>query len=141
MKKYMVYGLFVILSANYWKDWLDVKPQTQSEVSEMFTTYAGFKSALDGCYIKLKQRSLYGEALTMANTESMAQLWFTGRYSNRYNDQAFQKYDYEDIYATDAINVVYSGLYNVIFQANTIINSLENHTCIDHDVAESIITV
>ena len=34
-------------------DWLDVKPQGQTEEEDMYTSYEGFKNALIGCYMKM----------------------------------------------------------------------------------------
>lgn len=75
MKKYIVCSLCFWILCSSCNDWLDVKPQGQTEEEDMYTTYEGFKDALTGCYVKLKDRDLYGEGLTMSLIESLAQLW------------------------------------------------------------------
>ena len=71
-------------------DWLDVKPQGQTEEEDMYTSYEGFKNALIGCYMKMKSRNLYGEKLTMSHVESLAQLWDLSA-TTRSADAAFVK--------------------------------------------------
>lgn len=120
-------------------DWLDVKPQGQTEEEDMYTTYEGFKNSLIGCYMKLKSRNLYGEKLTMSHVESLAQLWDLSA-STRNADVALGQYDFEGTYAKSAISTMYGNLYNVIVQTNSILEYLEkNGHCIEDPAAYSII--
>lgn len=120
-------------------DWLDVKPQGQTEEEDMYTTYEGFKNSLIGCYMKLKGRNLYGEKLTMSHVESLAQLWNLSA-STRYADVALGQYDFEDTYAKNAISTMYGNLYNVIVQANSILEYLgKNGSCIEDPTAYDMI--
>ena len=61
MKKYVIISLCFWMFFSSCNNWLDVKPQGQTEEEDMYTTYEGFKNALIGCYMKLKNRTLYGE--------------------------------------------------------------------------------
>ena len=120
-------------------DWLDVKPQGQTEEEDMYTTYEGFKNSLIGCYMKLKSRNLYGEKLTMSHVESLAQLWDLSA-STRTADVALGQYDFEDTYAKSAISTMYGSLYNVVVQANSILEHLDkNGYCIEDSVAYRVI--
>lgn len=140
MKKYIAYITCLWLFASSCSDWLNIRPQTQVAVDEMFTTYAGFQGALTGCYIKMKDQALYGECLTMSHIESMAQLWLLDAQSTRTADVDFQKYEFNNTAAKKAIESVYSGLYNVICQANIIIQNIEaNGSCIDDSTNFAII--
>lgn len=139
MKKYLILSLCFCVFFSSCNDWLDVKPQGQTEEEDMYTTYEGFKNALTGCYIKLKSRNLYGENLTMSHVESLAQLWDLST-STRTADVALGQYDFEDTYAKDAISTMYGGLYNVIVQTNSILEYLEkNGSCIADPAAYKII--
>lgn len=140
MKKYIAYISCLWLLTTSCNDWLNVRPQTQVAVDEMFTTYAGFQGALTGCYIKMKDRALYGENLTMSHIESMAQLWLLDAQSTRTADVDFQKYEFNNTAAKKAIESVYSGLYNVICQANLVIQNIEtNGNNIDEPAGFAII--
>ena len=118
MKKYVIISLCFWMFFSSCNNWLDVKPQGQTEEEDMYTTYEGFKNALIGCYMKLKNRNLYGEKLTMSHVESLAQLWDLSA-SVRSADVALSQYDYENTYAKSAISTIYEKLYNVIVQTNS----------------------
>ena len=78
MKKYRllwVLLLFVLSSCN---KWLDVKPSSEMEREDLYSSEGGFESSLSGCYIALKGSMLYGQSLTMTTIEYLAQHWHTG---------------------------------------------------------------
>lgn len=123
-----------LASATACNDWLDVKPRTEQTADDMFETYQGYKDALIGCYMKMKARGLYGEHLTMTTIEYLAQHWdFGGGYNGNLADPA-KKWDYEDFYLKAEVKNIYSGLYNVIVQANDILAALPKtgETAIKH---------
>ena len=66
MKKVLLYiTLFATLSLASCNDWLDVKPETQTDEKDMFETVSGFKNALTACYIKLNSPNFYGSTLEL----------------------------------------------------------------------------
>lgn len=139
MKKYVIISLCFWMFFSSCNNWLDVKPQGQTEEEDMYTTYEGFKNALIGCYMKLKNRNLYDEKLTMSHVESLAQLWDLSA-SVRSADVALSQYDYENTYAKSAISTIYEKLYNVIVQTNSILKYLDkNGNCIEDSVAYKVI--
>ncbi|GAA4311879.1 RagB/SusD family nutrient uptake outer membrane protein [Mucilaginibacter gynuensis] len=72
MKKfiYIITTLLVFTSCN---KFLDVKPESEIDKTELFTTEAGFKEALNGVYTLCASATLYGESLTFGNLDIMAQ--------------------------------------------------------------------
>ena len=100
-----------------------MKPSSNEEENEVYTTETGFENALTGIYINMKSKQLYGERLTMGMLEYMAQHWvansteITGFYSN---------YDYENAAVEVSIKEVYAGLYNVILNANNLLRFVDN---------------
>lgn len=113
----------ISLSATGCNNWLDVRPGTEEPADQMFETYEGYKNALTGCYIKLKSRSLYGENLTITTVEYLAQHWDYEANTNELADKTKQ-HNYEDDMVKDQFQSIYAGLYNVIVQANTIIEAM-----------------
>ena len=82
MMKKNIYRLQVVfllvaglLSATSCNDWLDVKPKTEEEAEELFSTIDGFKSALAGVYIGLSQSGLYGREMTFGKVGVLGQEW------------------------------------------------------------------
>lgn len=134
MKKIKILSFIVLslltVSCN---KWLDVKPQTQVRADEMFNTYKGFRDALSSCYIKMNNRDVYGELLTMSAIESMAQLWSIEK-GWRPGDYALMNFDYENDAAKTQIKKIYAGLYNIIVQANTVILNIEKDGSVISDV-------
>lgn len=140
MKNRFIY-LIAILSLFFssCNNWLDVSPKSQIKNDKIFEEYAGFKDALTACYIKLNQRSLYGESLTMTSIEFLAQLWDTDN-SESSLENALKKYDYKNSSVENKIRTIYSGLYNVIIQANTILKNMpDKGHVIESEQARSMI--
>ena len=134
MKKNILYTCaFLLLLTTSCNKWLDVKPQGQKTTEELFSSYTGFCDALNGCYIKLKDRSIYGEKLSMSNIESMAQLWRSPSEASLPTDYALSNFDYTNSYAQTAIESIYGSLYNVIAQTNMIINNIDTYASVFSD--------
>ena len=74
MKKSTIISIlmFAILLTSSCNAWLDVKPTNEKEREDQFSTVNGFRSALIGCYLNLKDQSLYGQAMTMTTVEYLA---------------------------------------------------------------------
>ena len=113
--------LLVVTSLCGCNDWLDVKPKTQFEREEYYSSEDGFRSALTGCYMKLKDRSLYGEQLTMSSVEYMAQHWV----ANGDGDRDLMNFQWDTKTSEQTLKNWYSRLYTVIAQANDLLDYLE----------------
>ena len=78
MKKTIYYIMIgCLLLGTGCSDWLSVNPKDKVEQKEMFSDENGFKNALIGNYIMLKDSKLYGKTLTMEFCENLAQHWKT----------------------------------------------------------------
>ena len=123
IRKYIFIGLSM-LSLSSCNEWLDVKPETEVREDDLFSSYKGYKDALAGCYSAMTSRDLYGEKLTISDIECLANLW--NQPSKSYYPALYDLHihDYEDEYARNDIKTIYGGLYNVIVQANNIINHI-----------------
>ncbi len=128
MKNIFLYGsVLLLLLATSCDKWLDVKPQNQKTTEELLSTYSGFCHALNGCYIKLKDRDIYGEILTMGTIESMGQLWQEDINIYHKADYELMTFDYDGDNAKEVVEAIYSNLYNTIAHANMIINNMEEY--------------
>ncbi len=141
MKNIFLYGsVLLLLLATSCDKWLDVKPQNQKTTEELFSSYNGFCDALNGCYIKLKDRDIYGEILTMGTIESMGQLWQEDVSSLHPADYELMTYDYDGEEAKAVIEDIYANLYNTIAHANMIINNMEEYgSSIDDESTRAVI--
>lgn len=111
-------SLFTLSSCS---EWLDVKPLTEEREKDLFTTYQGFKDALSGCYSDLAGANLYGERLTMADIENLACLWAEPDQTGIPAQYYLWHHQYDNTYSEAALKSIYGGLYNVVAQANKII--------------------
>lgn len=118
--------IITLLLGSSCNDWLDVKPHSQMENDDMFSTEKGFKDALTGCYIKLASPSLYGTNMTMTFTEYLAQFWDFTTYNGK-NESLLKAFDYESAYAEREIQSVYKAFYEVIAHANGILENIPVH--------------
>jgi hypothetical protein len=141
MKKIILLCCIVLsVLATSCNKWLDVTPDNQSTATELYKSYSGFCDALNGCYIKLKDRSIYGEKLTMTNIESMAQLWRSTTITDLPADYELMNFNYTGDNAKAALSTIYSSLYNVIAQANMIIKHIgENGSVIQDPATRAVI--
>ncbi|HAP17241.1 MAG TPA: hypothetical protein DCR38_05725 [Butyricimonas virosa] len=127
MKKVLLYiTLFATLSLASCNDWLDVKPETQTDEKDMFETVSGFKNALTACYIKLNSPNLYGLSLTITDIEFMAQHWSYQK-SNYRGAEDLKAFKYENDYPKTLISAIYGEMYNTIAQANIILQNMPEH--------------
>ena len=68
----MLATAFYTVSCN---KFLDIVPKTQVPQDQQFDTEQGFKDALTGVYINLKNESTYGKELSFATIENLVSSW------------------------------------------------------------------
>ncbi len=107
-------------------DWLDVKPQRQVESEDLFSKEDGFEDALIACYIKMNSPSLYGQNLSMTFIEYLAQHWDFSS-GNGQTASLIKNFEYTTANAESTIRSIYSTMYNVIVQANSVLEKLETN--------------
>ena len=110
---------FLTFSCN---DWLDVKPKTQVESSELFKTESGYKDALWGIYTQMTETSMYGLNMTVS-LDALAKIYSRiGTSSVMY---ALSNYDYTETQAQGVIDAVWQKTYSTIANLNNLIANLE----------------
>jgi hypothetical protein len=120
MKKYLYIILFpALLSCN---EWLTVTPKSEISEEHLFSTEAGYRSALYGLYVQLGQTSLYGRNLTMGFLDVLAQYYEIP--SNTYSYYEVANYDYENTLTRQYIDDIWSSGYNFIANANNLLEHL-----------------
>lgn len=125
-KGFLRYSLWVLVcfSMVACNDWLDVKPKTEMEAEEMFSTEQGFKDALAGVYTAITKPSLYGRELTYGIADVVAQQWSNIGSNHRYANAL--KYEYEATNTKPTIDTLWIGLYNAIANANSVLSYIDN---------------
>jgi hypothetical protein len=113
----LILSILALTSCN---DWLEVRPRTEVAAEEMFASEGGFKDALTACYIQLTSGNLYGGRLLITDIEHLANHWDVD--DPLATTLPLKNFDYEQ--AETSINTIYLALYNVIAQANSVLQNL-----------------
>lgn len=126
MKKNIILILTVLtgLVLTSCSDWLDVRPKTEVPRDDMFSKESGFEDALNGCYIKMNGNNLYGKFLTLSGVDFLARYYDMA--SSGTMEYALTDFDYENEYVKSQIGGTYIDFYNVILQANDIIEHIDS---------------
>ncbi len=116
----VLFSILIIFSSC--EDWLDVKPKTSVESSDLFQEESGYKDALWGVYTLMVDPALYGFNMTAA-IDAMPRIYYKiGTVGAPY--QLFN-YNYTDSEAETLINNIWAGCYKAIANINSLISNLE----------------
>lgn len=121
MKKIRNIFLVVLVLALFTscQDWLDVEPKSEIKSDLMFESESGFRDALNGAYILMRGKDLYGCEATWGFLDGIGQQYDTYSISARYYYAA--RYAYSQ--TTGMSNGIWSKAYKTIANLN---NMLEN---------------
>lgn len=115
--------LVAVMMLSACQDWLDVKPNSEVDQVDLFSSEDGYLDALNGVYLMLGENSLYGDNLVLSFTDVLAQNYFIPTGHN-YIDLAFHNYETE--FGESIIAGAWNKAYNVIANCNNIIEHLQN---------------
>ena len=123
MKKYILICAVLFFLASC-EEWLDVKPKTEVESTELFSTEQGYKDALTGIYTAMSSSNLYGRELTFGFLDVIGDVYYSaGNEGSTYFYALNHQYDNSGV--ESLINAIWSGLYNAIATANNVLENLE----------------
>lgn len=88
-------------------DWLDVKPETEMTLEEMYADQQGFQDALTGAYLELKNSSAYGTELMYGTIEYLAQHW---DYTAESIQEKISQFNYIDDNVQNRFTLIYTQL-------------------------------
>lgn len=76
MKKIVLYITVTLLAVCAGcSDWLDVRPRTEVQEDDIYNSEDGFRSVLNGVYIRMAEEGLYGKNMSMYLPELLARHW------------------------------------------------------------------
>lgn len=113
----------ILLMGTSCKKWLDVKPKTEIESSDLFTDENGFKEALAGTYTGITTSNLYGRNLSFGMLDAMAQYWGITSFYHPYFYVSNYQYDVAETKVV--IDSIWGGMYNGIANANNILKEID----------------
>lgn len=127
MKKkiYRLGGLLVMLmfTLTGCNSWLDAKPEDRMTDEELFSSVQGFRTALNGIYVELNDRALYGGSLLATTVEVLAQRYdFSG---NTTDVNIMAKFDYTTDYSKSQFAAIWEKAYALIANCNKLLEYAE----------------
>lgn len=111
--------------------WLEVDPKFDVYEESLFEEAQGYFAALNGLYVNLSERALYGQELSWGAAEAWG-----GGYALQKNNNAqgyidLSQYDYQTVDAKKIGANIWLGCFNTIAESNNLIQNLES----DHTTA------
>lgn len=105
------------------EDWLDVKPKTEVESSELLKTESGYKDALWGVYTKMTETTMYGLNMTVT-PDAMAKMYSRVGSSSALNH--FSSYNYTSTRTQPVVDAVWQNTYTTIANLNNLIANIRS---------------
>ncbi|BDF52925.1 MULTISPECIES: RagB/SusD family nutrient uptake outer membrane protein [Butyricimonas] len=103
--------------------WLDAKPEDRVTDKQLYSTVQGFRTALNGIYVELNDKSLYGGDLLVTGIEVLAQRYdFSG---NTTDISKVGNYDYTTDYAKAKFAAIWEKAYSLIANCNKLLEYAE----------------
>jgi len=113
-------------------DWLDVTPRSQIKGEVLYESEDGYKQALNGVYIKMGAKALYGRNASMNIPEFLAHNWTipfqTDQNMNVYYHIA--NFNFKESNSESALENLYSAYYSAIAQINDLLSNLRRNTSV-----------
>ena len=111
-------------------DWLAITPENSIDEDDLFTSGYGYRNALNGIYLKIGSRDLYGENLSWGFLSAAAQEYLTDNSQQGQNSVQISKDAADFIYNSTStqpvIQTIWETQYSVIANINKIIEHIDN---------------
>lgn len=123
MKK--IFGILLLgsLSLVSCNDYLNVQPKTQIELDRFLSDEAGFKDALIGVYIQMKDDNAYGARLTQTTIEHLISNWDV---TSQSTESRLGLFEYEDERVANSLGSIFSKQYSLIASVNAILGEIDS---------------
>ena len=132
-KRFQIYFLIALLAAllmlsmSACKKWLDVEAPLQVDQGQVFSNEQGFREVLNGVYLQMGSRSLYGRDLTFGLVSVLGRSYDTTispAIGNLYYEGA--RYNFQDATVKATFKNVWDSLYQCIGNLNNLLANIES---------------
>ena len=126
-KFYFLVAAVIMLSLASCKKWLDTDAPLQVDQGDVYSTEQGFREALNGVYLQMGSRSLYGRDLTFGLLSVLGRSYdttITPAIGNLYYEGA--RYNFQDAAVKAVFKNVWDSLYQCIGNLNHLLTNIEN---------------
>ncbi|MFR3329865.1 MAG: RagB/SusD family nutrient uptake outer membrane protein [Odoribacter splanchnicus] len=112
----------LLLLACSCSDWLDVNPRTEMKEDDMYQSEKGFKSVMNGIYIQLASKNLYGKNTSYYFPDLLAGYWYK---EPNTTESYIASYNYTVSAVESTIKTIWSKYYTAIAHVNDLLENLE----------------
>lgn len=125
-KRYAVLFLLIAVAVTQpgCKKWLGVQPKDKYTEPQVFTNLSGASVVLNGMYLQLADRDLYGYNLTMSTLEIFAQRY---NIAGSHMLTRFQGYQFQEDVVKNNLAAIWEAGYVVIVNANQFLHALDTY--------------
>lgn len=116
-------ALLIVLIFQSCDKWLDIRPESEINEDQLFSTEQGYMDALYGVYVNMSKSDLYGGKLSVV-LDVIGQTF--DMQDDAYTYQNFKKYNYQSDVCSEVTDIVWERLYYCIMLSNNIIKHLDN---------------
>lgn len=125
-----IFVLFAIITFVFssCSDWLNTTSKSDIREEEYFATIDGFQQSLIGCYISMRNESLYGSNLSFSTLEILGcqfEPYKTNLAGAR--NYSLQRYDYTQSEVVDLFNDIWAKSYNVVANVNEALKYIDQN--------------
>lgn len=122
-RRFILFFILMVLIGSSCKKFFDVTPQTEIVKDQLFQKESGFRDALAGVYIQLKDNSAYGQAMTMTTLEYLVSSWDVTTNTPGY---WMGLYNYNEVRTESNLAGIYRQQYKIIGAINEILGQIDN---------------
>lgn len=133
MKTYknILLSVLLLFSLASCSDWFEVEPENEIAKEDLFSTYDGYRTALNGIYRNLSDASLYGQNLSFGFVSLLGQNYEVPAWLLSYPDFYFLgnalKYNYSHSNMKSITQPIWEKAYNTIANCNVLIQNAGQH--------------
>jgi starch-binding outer membrane protein, SusD/RagB family len=127
LKIYFLAAALIVVSLTGCKKWLDTDPPLQVDENTVLSTEQGFKEALNGVYLQMGGKSVYGRDMTFGLMSVLGRSYDTTispAISNLYYQGA--RYNFQDPEVKATFKDIWNNLYISIANVNNILDNAES---------------
>lgn len=110
--------------------WLDIEPEGEATSDKLFSTGDGYRSVISGVYKAMTTKNLYGVELQFGLVDCISQQytwnWYYSSTDTKNIYREAKAFNYQDADLRKAIDAIWADGYNVIANANNLIQNLQN---------------
>ena len=117
----------IILTLTGCKKWIDVEAPLQVDQNTVFSTEQGFRDAMNGVYLQMGARSLYGRDMTFGFMSVLGRSYdttITPAIGNLYYEGA--RYNFNDPAVRTVFKNIWDSLYLCIGNLNNLLENIES---------------